>query len=888
MDFARITDLNKIEVIHITTNDKISVQDDLGNDYPIKIKTPTTDGILLHFSSELNLSRNYIISCGATKVYARLSTKMLNKYFYYSNRLGPKIEKDEFSLRVWSPTATKIMVHFFTPNKSETATKAMKRKKQGVWHLRINLNDIGSTDFYYQLQVCAFGKTNLALDPYAKSMEAFSSQETPYPKAAWVDPKKASPSGFSKDSRIKFPPMSMIGYEVHVRDFTIDRSSDAPDELKGTYLGFTHQINHLKELGITHVQLLPVQSFFTVDETQRDYQDNQTPREQINYNWGYDAHHYFIPQGWYSTSPTNPTSRIIELKNLVMALHASNIGVIMDVVYNHIYHESFLENVAPGCYMRHNKNGKISGGTGAGASLESRNLMTRKLIIDSLKYFKDEFHIDGFRFDLMGFHDKETMIAIREALGKDSILYGEAWEFTDLPFEQATTKNNLPTKARLAAFNDSARNSYTGEMSKSGFVQGSFQWGPIVRSGIIGGIKNYKTDYDGDGHLSTFIDEYKYHCFADDPFNSINFLSIHDGFTLWDKINLSRDCDEVLLKKMIKMSFAMLFTSQGRIVLHGGDEIGRSKPFAANDPNSHRAHGSSHADGRFHENSYRSCDYTNRFEWKKARKNRDLFNYVKGLIEIRKKYSCFHFASKDEVNDGVHFFNENIPNNAKYVTRKNTRHTNWDEMPFLTIEFINGPANSSLYLIGEIHGDQTHSKNPKNNPYYIDFDSDGRGEITFKRKEIDNFDFQGWGTRNTLNIKLVKTPGEWDYCHNMYTRLGNNSITPQAVKRKKCMATINLAKLNHAAGSDELHHQGYIAYFIKAKSKSPYSHFLIIHNANEGYLDMPINQLVKYKTLDILADGNYAGLKPIISSTTEIYQNRIKIPSKSSTIIGCK
>ena len=881
--FAWISSPNTFTVV--LANDSrgsfaINITDEQNRSLEIKEQRQIQNHLII-FSADLDFSKNYLLQINDINLYAHFSREILNEYFKSDDLLGPQYQDGVFNLKIWSPPAIKILAHLYDVNEQQT-THPMVRGDHGVWSLSVeNLEPR-----YYQLEITAYGQTKIALDPYARSMQPL--KEKIIPKAAIVE-HTSTPNGFEEDAYINPPPIEMISYEMHIRDFTIAKESKAPQKLKGTYLGIIHQLKHLKDLGITHVQLMPVHACYTINECNKKFQDETIPTEQLNYNWGYDPLHYFIPNGWFASNPRDPNNRIYELKSLVQELHRAGIGVVLDVVFNHVYAPDFFENLAPGCYFRRNEQGEISGVTGAGPSLESRIKMVRRLIIDSILYYKDEFHIDGVRFDLMEFIDHQTMVEIRKKVGDSFLLYGEAWEFTDLPANETTVKYNLPPNLNLGCFNDTTRESYFS------FAIGHFHEAPKVRTGIIGGIKQYLTDYDGDGHLDTFIDEYKYHCFADSPNNCVNYISIHDGHTLWDKLNLAISGDHVYKKRIIKLLYSMLLTSQGRVVLNGGDEIARSKPLAQNDPNKHRAHTSKNVEAEngktyFHENSYRSPDYTNMFDWKRAKEFQDILDYIKGLISIRRNLPCLRYQKKSFINLGLRFVNENIPNSPNYVTRPNTRLENWQQLKHLTIEFINGPANTRLYIIGEIHGDMTHSKNPADNPYFVDFDIDGSGSITFTPEQVAKFDLSSWEDPDNLNIKLVTKPGEWDSPPELYSKFGCNTIKPSSIKKEKGIATIDLSIKNHIAGTQELRHNSYIAYFLDntiVASVHPYKKLLIIHNADMHYLELKIDELASFKKLHILADGQRAGMNALPHSAIKILKNRIQVPGKCSAIIGC-
>jgi pullulanase len=618
------------------------------------------DQLYFQFSKNLNFSKNYQVIFRNEKTWAFPSLSLLNTNFVTNEILGARINNNEILLSLWSPTATNINVLFYEKDAKTLITKqSLKRKINGVWVGKWQAEDFKVQSFdglYYQYEVTAFGQTNLALDPYAKSISAFNPQaEDKVGKAAIVNI-KFSPHKLKALKLKSTTATDFVAYEAHIHDFTIDPNLDIEETQKGTYKGFEKIIPHLKDLGITHVQFMPLQSFFTVNENNRVFQDAKVPMNKINYNWGYDPQNYFTPDGWYSLNAKDPYLRIKEVKELFASLHQNGIGVILDVVYNHLYQKNILDSAAPGCYLRKNDQGDISTATGAGVSLETRNLMARRLIIDSLKLWQKYYGVDGFRFDLMGFIDQQTMIEIRKALGPEAVIYGEAWNFTDLPFIEATTKTNFPHQALISVFNDSSRDSYAGQMAGKGFVQGEFNEAARAKTGIIGGLRNFPDPLGG-------ILTGDYHLFANEPFETMNYLAIHDGFTLWDKINLSYGGDQNERERLVRFAFGMLLTSQGRIVIHGGDEIGRSKPLSPNDPNADRAHTSNIVDPEngikfFHENSYASPDVTNMLDWNRSLEFTKLKDYVKGLIQLRHETPGLRYSRSSSIINGLHFIDK--------------------------------------------------------------------------------------------------------------------------------------------------------------------------------------------------------------------------------------
>lgn len=836
------------------------------------------------------------------------------------------------NFKVWSPPAANIEVLLFDKNQQPIIPEYplwMNKDFNGVFSLNITpemVAGINSFDgLFYQYRVAAYGKIKLALDPYSFSMASFSPDGVDkIGKTAIVsmDNKQSIPADFSnKYSNAKFMAneTDLIAYEMHVRDFTV-QPGVVQSEVAGTYKGAISKIDYLKQLGITHVQLLPVMNFYTVDETNRSFSDSDA--QKSNYNWGYDPHNYFALEGWFSTDPANPYTRIKEYRELVQALHNEGIGVIMDVVYNHTYLAETFENIAPGCYYRLTSDLKISGHTGAGPSLECRRLMVRKLIIESLQFFVKQYHIDGFRFDLMGFFDHETIQLIRQEVGKsynpknqnELILQGEAWVFSDLDTNvksvgknAATTKVNHPKEnLNLGFFNDSSRDSYAGTADHRGFIQGNFTEVDRVASGIVGGIKGFNL-----GPVSFNSDRFKnsYTLFAEFPSSCLNYLSVHDGFTLWDKINLLySDSSGLVRARQMRMASAMLFTSQGKIILQAGDEFLRTKPLAKFDKERNRALTSVWVNEEegiayFHENSYCSNDFTNMIRWNRLNNEyapiaRQMVEYYKGLILMRRAIPALRLQSPESVKKAIHF----IPSSSHIAKTNPSYFDNFTDprLMELTINFIHGPANQTFYLAGEVHRKGVNA-NPVENPFIVRFDNQGVAKISFTRKQIDQFDLGKWGDGVSLNFKLVKQMGGWETLNSAYTSSGNNVIMIQGV-HSDGSATIDLAIENHWVGIPPSVNEPWIGYMIdntleksvsKLVSKVKFSQIFVIHNAAEVASEVSVQEITDPTLWHVIVDANTAGVTPLkYSEITKkgctdvlILKGKVLIPARSSAVI---
>lgn len=864
---------------------------------------PEEKNILL--KGEFKFTENYFVKINNEQANVILNPEIdgISDTLFYSEDkdFGMQFFENNIRFKLWSPPAVKAELLLFDKNQKPVNTKnplLLKNTKPGIWEISIDKN---YENYFYQYKITAYGKNYMALDPYAKSMAVFDpSGEDKTGKAAIINlnSDKTNPLGFKKNyTNFDFieNETDIIVYEVNVRDFTIMPGTVNP-EIAGTFKGFIEKIPYLKELGITHVQLMPVNKAYTQVETDRTYTGKSA--KESNYNWGYDPMNYFTPEGRYSTNPYNPCIRIFEFKELIQALHNAGIGVILDVVFNHTYTADTFENVAPGCFYRLNEDFTISGHTGAGASIESRRKQVRKFIIDVLKFWTEEYHIDGFRFDLMSFHDKETMRQIRNEVGhlynpnnpNELILQGEAWNFTDLKNE-AFVKTDFKS-LNVGIFNDIFRDALAGNGHSQGFIYGNPKETSRLASAIISGIETY------DSNCLPFRKDVffkPYNLFAKEPSDCLNFISVHDGLTLWDKINLSvKNADKKERLRLMKFAYAVLFTSQGKIILHGGDEILRTKPAADFDKEKHRTLTSEYTDEEestvyFHENSYCSNDYTNMFRWDRLTNEysefaNDLLEYVKGLIQLRRNFPAFRFSSSNEINRNIRFINEDCSNKREIHSFKSFK------LKKLTLKFINGNQGETLYLSGEIHNIEA---NPLKNPYVLHFNNLGKAEITFNKNEINQFDLIKWDNTGNLNFKLVKTPGKWDFSAKFYSKFGNNSICPESID-ENFEVTIDLSIKDYKKTYSNLNIENkYIAYIIEQREKqhlqnTEYEKFIIIHNASHKTLDMNFKELSELKNPKILIDNKNAGINTIINSDVKIINSNIVLPEKSSVVIAGK
>lgn len=896
--FALIIDSRTLKIVpfngkHLDPQ-QLTVYSHLGHPIQISKRARFPHHLILKSKTTLDFSQNFIVACQQEKTYARFCDELLDTVFHYDGTdLGATMQTPRVAFALWSPSATKITISLFAKDNPQRkiGTAQMKRTTAGIWRTTIDpfTYSLTSLDgYFYQYDVTAWGETRQALDPYAISMAAGFSPTLNYVgKAAIIDANKIQnphPRTYTNATH-QADPVDFIGYELHTRDFTVHENSGIASHLRGKYLGVVAKIPYLKALGISHVQIMPLHKFYTVDETVEDFSTEQTPTAAINYNWGYDPHNYFTPEGWYSTQPTNPYRRIYELQEMVAALHQAKIGVILDVVYNHTFRKQIFEAVAPGCYYRYDDRGQISSATGAGPSLETRRKMVAKLIVASLKHYVRLFHMDGFRFDLMGFMDHDLIQLIRHSLGSDTILYGEAWELTDLPKHQAVTKSNLPANIVISAFNDTTRDAYTGVNQEKGFIQGNTHYRPQTIAGIIGSLKSDSYPFP------VPISYDRYHLFADEPVQTLNYLSIHDGYTLMDKIVLSyqRTHSSVFYLDLIKSAQVLLFTSQGRTVIHSGSEIGRSKSLLSNDPQflKHRPD----ILPRFHHNSYRASDATNHFNWRLITKNANLLNYVQGLIKLRRSLPALRLPSAQKIRENLFFLSANDQPSA---TVSNLPCRSFDQLKTLTLAFKSGPPLKTCWLAGEIHPPEQPSKNPLENPYSIRFDKEGEASITFSREQIKRFDLSGWSDPDHLQVKVVTAPATWDHPYNAYTALGNNTICINQ-QTPDFATTIDLSITNHSPqiNTERL---PYLVYLIKNERlpgptvypPTGYRWIMVAINVTNQAFNFSTRVLDSPHDWVVLVDKDRAGILPLSPSSTKISKRQLTIPPHAATIIATK
>lgn len=583
------------------------------NEHTVKV---THDGIL-----PLGVELELIVEGVSIPIYPRslVRSDWFEEHYTDSEAaLGAECSEEGTSFTMWAPTATKVML-YLNNNK-----KIMSRKKKGIWNLYV-VGDWHGAEYEYEITVN--GKKNRVIDPYTKALLPNSS------KGVVINPAAMEHQDYSCDRpKIKDLQDSII-YELHVRDATIFKDSGVVH--KGKFLGLTESdivtsagyssgLSYFKQLGVTHIQLLPINDFAKVDEL----------NPEKNYNWGYDPLFYQAPEGSYSCYPEDPISRIHECKNMIEALHQAGLGVIIDVVYNHVYkwEESSFENIVPGYYFRYFEDGSISNGTGVGNDIATERKMVRKFILDTIDYWLKEFKVDGFRFDLMGIMDIGTMREIRSRCSQENVpimLLGEGWDLnTALPADQKATSYQSQHLPGIRFFNDYFRDTLKGnnfDVYDVGYVNGKGRFIERLPQLVSGcALEDFG---------ETFVARVT---------QTVNYVECHDNHTLWDRLALSNSHETIQdRKKMHQLATGITLLSQGVPFLHAGQEWFRTK----------------YGD----ENSYISSDEVNQLNWKARETEKDNITFIKQLIQIRKNYPVFRMTRKEDVKRRLHILHTPAP-----------------------------------------------------------------------------------------------------------------------------------------------------------------------------------------------------------------------------------
>jgi pullulanase len=583
--------------------------------------------------NDLDLTKNYQVEVKNSENGSVIKDNV--RYFEYfkttefenkhtpdmDKKLGLIQESDQYQFAVWSPTASKMELKVYQDSTSNTfTTYEMKKDSKNVFTYELAKTEEGK---YYTYFVTNGNITSEVTDPYVQSTNANGKRGLIFDLKSYLANLNASDNyvqGVSANSTVV--------YETHVRDLTVSPTTSVKDENRGKFLGVSQKgtknkygqstgLDHIKNLGATHIHFLPIFDYASVDETKL---------EQKQYNWGYDPQNYNSPEGSYSSNPNDGYARIKELKQMIKEIHQENIGVIMDVVYNHTYSlDSSFQKLVPEYYYRQNAAGNYANGSGCGNETASERKMFRKFMIDSVKMWATDYKIDGFRFDLMGVHDIETMNMISaelKAINPNVIIYGEGWaaETPSYEYSKLAMKENVAKLNNISVFSDDIRDGIKGstfDANDPGFVQGAQNGRDKIRFGMTGSTNhpNIPNGWSGYATKSSQV---------------VQYITAHDNYTLYDKLKVSKPgVNDKEIAQMAKQANGIVLNSQGMVFLHGGVEFLRSK--------------------NGDHNSYISPDSVNQYDYDRLNQFNDVFEYYKGLIKIRKEHKVFQIEDESTI-----------------------------------------------------------------------------------------------------------------------------------------------------------------------------------------------------------------------------------------------
>lgn len=595
-----------------------------------------------------------------------------NQYpVYKGTDLGLTYSALVSTFRIWSPTAEKaqLLVYKNGIDGSPLQVFDMHKSDGGTWTASWKGNH--KRQFYVFRVMINNQWLDEVPDPYAKIASVNGK------RAMIADLKETNPAGWEKDRPVPLKHATdAIVYELHVRDASISKNSGI--QQKGKFLGLTEKgtkndsglstgLDHLKELGITHIHLLPFFDFNSVDET----------KPGSKYNWGYDPLNYNVPEGSYATNAYDGVTRIRELKQLIQAFHKNGLNIVMDVVYNHtaLTEKSYFNQLVPGYYYRQGTDGKFSNATACGNETASERYMMRKFMLESMLYWVREYHVDGFRVDLMGVHDIETMNMISNELHKVKpgiLIYGEGWTAgsSSLPDSLRALKKTVYKLNHIAVFSDDIRDGIKGSVfdhADKGFASGKPGMEESIKFGVVAACNHAQVDYSKVNYSKA--------PYAAEPYNTVSYCECHDNHTLWDKLSLSANASEEDRKKMHKLALAIVLTSQGISFLHAGTEFLRSKKGV--------------------ENSFESPDSINAIDWNLKSKNKDVFDYVRSMIKMRKAHPAFRMTTAKQVSANIRFNSDLPANTVAYSIDGSAVNDSWRKI-FIV---YNGSANTQKMVL---------------------------------------------------------------------------------------------------------------------------------------------------------------------------------------------
>ena len=654
-DFKAVTlTLNNQYTLKGTATEDFTLTDAKGADVTISsVSLPagktSSNFVTLNLSADVDVASAYTVNHpvygkGSVAVGSIMDSKAFADAFTYTgNDLGNTYSATKTDFRVWAPTATRVKLITYSSLTARTGTEIfMTKAEKGTWTASIP-GDQHLLPYVYQAEVGGFFRE--AVDPYVRAT-AIEGDRGVVVDLNRTNPAKWTPGAANKPA-FSGKPTDAVIYETHVRDLSIDSNSGIPVAHRGKFLAFTHYnttttqvvtnkrtkkktvvktknpsgMSAIKDLGISHIQFLPIYDYASVVEA------------KPTFNWGYDPKNFNVPEGSYATKPADPVNRIVELKTMIQSLHDNGIRVIMDVVYNHVWDAGSFsqEQLVPGYFFRKTSSGEYANGTGVGNETASERPMVRKFIVDSIKYWATEYNLDGYRFDLMGIHDITTMQQVRAELDKIDptiIVLGEGWNMGEMiPDNQKAAQINALSLPGISMFNDEIRDGIKGSVFDSGdrgWATGKYAAISSVKAGIAG---NIAFDRFVNGKWTTI-----------DPGQSVNYVEAHDNLSLYDKLKASkRGSTEAQIASFHRLSTSVPLLAQGMPFIQAGQEFLRTK--------------------RGDENSYKSSDAVNSLKWNSRATNIVSVNYYKGLLAIRKAHPAFRMDTAAAVKANLTFLN---------------------------------------------------------------------------------------------------------------------------------------------------------------------------------------------------------------------------------------
>ncbi len=587
---------------------------------------------------------------------------------YTGKDLGLTYRTSYSQFRVWAPTADTLLLNIYSDGISGVPEKAITMTKdiEGTWLTRLNGDWVGH---YYTFKALINGHWNMEVpDPYARLVGVNGK------RGMIADESLAAPADWKLDKSPIFKNKTdAVIYELHIRDASIHPTSGIKN--KGKYLGLSETgtlnnaglstgVDHISALGVTHVHLLPFFDFLSIDETKPD---------KPQYNWGYEPLNYNSPEGSYATDPYDGRTRVTELKKMIQVFHKKGLRVIMDAVYNHtmLTEDSYMNQLVPGYYYRQNATGGFSNATACGNEIASERPMVRKFILESVLYWVNAYHLDGFRFDLMGVHDIETMNLISRELHKikpDILLYGEGWTAGSSPVPDSlrALKASVSRLDRIAVFSDDIRDGIKGSVfdhADKGFASGKTGMKETIKFGVVAALPHPQVDYSKVNYSKA--------PYATAPHQTITYCECHDNHILFDKLMLSANVkDTASIEAMQRLSLSIVLTSQGISFLHAGTEMLRSK--------------------RGVENSYNAGDSINAIDWDQKTEHIDMVKFVSDLIRMRKEHPAFHMSAATQIKNNIRFIDHDSPQVLVYQINGAAVRDKWKKIQVI----YNGSAQS--------------------------------------------------------------------------------------------------------------------------------------------------------------------------------------------------